>query len=103
MGCEGLTGADKDLCQSLLRCLRAHPECNATNPALCYCGTASGMECLKAPQGPCAQEALATTKTSDPLESARRFFLPGFPSGRASQVSACHLRACREQCLGVPL
>jgi hypothetical protein len=103
MGCEGLTGPDKGLCESLLRCLDEHPECSAKNPALCYCGTAQGMACLRAPNGPCAKQALAAAKTDDPMESAQRFFVPTFPSGRASQVAACHLRACRSECLGVPL
>jgi hypothetical protein len=103
MGCDGLTGEDKVLCDNLRSCLRAHPECNTTNPALCYCGEAKGLECVKTPKGPCAQEALAATKTSDLLKSAERYFRPEFPSGRATQVSACHIRACRQECVGLQL
>jgi hypothetical protein len=103
MGCQGLTDPDKGLCEKLLRCLDQHPECSAKNPALCYCGTAQGMECLRAPNGPCRHEALAAAKTSDLMEGAKRFFVPAFPSGRASQVAACHVRACRDECLGVEL
>ena len=103
MGCDGLQGEDKTLCENLRSCLRAHPACNTTNPALCYCGDAKGLECVKTPKGPCAQEALAATKTTDMLKSAERYFRPEFPSGRATQVSACHIRACKEECVGLQL
>jgi hypothetical protein len=103
MGCQGLSGPDRRLCDDLLRCLDQHPECRAKDPTLCYCGTAKGMACLRAPNGPCLNQALAAAKTSDLMESARRFYVPSFPSGRAAQVAACHLRACRDQCLGVEL
>jgi len=103
MGCSGLQGDDLTLCENLRSCLRAHPACNTTNPALCYCGDAKGLECVKNPKGPCAQEALAATKTTDLLESAERYFRPEFPSGRASQVSACHIRACKDECVGLQL
>jgi hypothetical protein len=103
MGCDGLTGDDRTLCENLRSCLRAHPECNTTNPALCYCGEAKGLDCVKTPKGPCAQEALAATKTNDLLQSAERYFRPEFPSGRATQVSACHLRACKDECVGLQL
>jgi len=103
MGCDGLEGEDRILCDNLRTCLRKHPGCNTTNPALCYCGDAKGLECVKTPRGPCAQEALAATKTTDMLKSAERYFRPEFPSGRATQVSACHLRACKEECVGLQL
>jgi len=38
MGCDGLNGEDKALCENLRSCLRAHPECNTVNPVYCYCG-----------------------------------------------------------------
>jgi hypothetical protein len=98
MGCQGLAGEDRKLCEDLLTCLRAHPECYTKNPALCYCGSAQGMECVNAPKGPCIAQALAATKTTDMTESARRFFIPAFPSGRASQVAACDVRACKQEC-----
>ena len=103
MGCQGLTGEDLTLCENLRSCLRAHPECNTTNPAICYCGDAKGLECTKTPKGPCAQEAVAATKTTDMLKSAERYFRPEFPSGRATQVSACHIRACKDECVGLQL
>jgi hypothetical protein len=98
MGCDGLQGQDRTLCEELLTCLSAHQECFTRNPVLCYCGAAQGLACVKAPQGPCAKQALAATKTTDLTEAARRFFIPEFPSGRASQVAACGIRACKTEC-----
>jgi hypothetical protein len=103
MGCDGLTGEDRVLCDNLRSCLRAHAECNTTNPAFCFCGEAKGLECITAPKGPCVKEAIAATKTDDMMKASERFFRPEFPSGRASQVSACHIRACKDECLGLQL
>jgi hypothetical protein len=98
MGCDGLAGEDRNLCDRLLACLMAHPDCYQKNPVFCYCGPAQGLACVREPKGPCLEEALAATKTTDLTEAARRFFIPEFPSGRATQVPACHLRACQEEC-----
>lgn len=98
MGCEGLAGEDLTLCQDLLTCLSAHEECFTKSPVLCYCGSAQGLACVKEPKGPCFQQALAATKTKDLTEAARRFFIPDFPSGRASQVAACGIRSCKDEC-----
>jgi hypothetical protein len=103
MGCDGLNGEDRVLCDSLRSCLRAHPECNTTNPAFCYCGEAEGIKCLSTPKGPCAKEAIAAAKTEDMMKASERFYRPEFPSGRATQVSACHIRACKDECLGLQL
>jgi hypothetical protein len=98
MGCENLSGEDKTLCENLLSCLRKHPSCHGTDPALCYCGSAQGVECAQAPKGPCIEEALAAAKTSDPTEGGIRFYKLEYPSGRASQVIACDLTACKDHC-----
>ena len=98
MGCEGLAEGDKTLCENLLSCLRAHPECRTKNPNLCYCGSAQGIACVTAPKGECLEEALAAAKTTNPTEGGIRFFRPDFPSGRASQVVVCDIKACREPC-----
>ena len=103
MGCSGLSGEDKTLCENLRSCLRAHPECNTVNPVNCYCGESKGIKCVTDPQGPCAQEAIAAAKTTDLPNVSRRFWRPDFPSGRATQVSACHIRACKDECLGLQL
>jgi hypothetical protein len=103
MGCDGLAGEDKALCENLRSCLRAHPECNTVNPVYCYCGESQGMKCVTEPKGPCAQEAIAAAKTTDLASVSRRFWRPDFPSGRATQVSACHLRACKDECVGLQL
>jgi hypothetical protein len=103
MGCDGLTGEDKALCENLRSCLRAHPECNTVNPVYCYCGESQGMKCVTEPKGPCAQEAIAAAKTTDLANVSRRFWRPDFPSGRATQVSACHIRACKDECVGLQL
>jgi hypothetical protein len=102
MGCEGLAGDDKTLCENLLTCLRAHPECRTTNPNLCYCGSAQGIDCVTAPKGECLEEALAAAKTANPTEGGIRFFRPDFPSGRASQLVVCDIKVCNDQCAGLP-
>jgi hypothetical protein len=102
MGCEGLPAEDKILCENLLTCLRAHPECRTTNPNLCYCGSAQGIECVTAPKGDCLEEAMAAAKTTNPTEAGIRFFRPDFPSGRASQVVVCDIKACKQPCANVP-
>jgi hypothetical protein len=103
MGCDGLEGQDLLLCRSLRSCLRANPLCNTVDPALCYCGNHFNIDCLSDPIGPCMQEGVRATKTTDLYEAAVRYYRPEYPSGRASQVSACDIRACRKECLGLQL
>jgi hypothetical protein len=98
MGCDGLSGEDRTLCENLLSCLKAHPDCYMNNPVHCYCGTATGLDCVKHPQGECVKEAQAATKTTDLTQAAVRFYRPDFPSGRATQVAACNMRACKDAC-----
>jgi hypothetical protein len=103
MGCDGLTGEDLVLCQNLRTCLRANPVCNTLNPVYCYCGNHFEDDCATTPDGPCLNEVLAAAKTTNVSQALTRFWNSIFPSGRATQVSACHLRACRKECLGLQL
>jgi hypothetical protein len=103
MGCDGLTGEDLSLCQNLRACLRANPVCNTLNPVYCYCGNHIYADCSTMADGPCLDEALAAAKTTNVSQALTRFWNSNLPSGHASQVSACHIRACRKECLGLQL
>jgi cysteine-rich repeat protein len=98
MGCENLADAtDKMLCNNLRTCLYANPTCWATNPSLCYCGTAAGLDCNSMPNGPCVPQAVAAAKVpaTDFNNGSIRFFNTAFPSGHASQEVICN-----NKCIG---
>jgi hypothetical protein len=40
-------------------------------------------------------------KTINVSQALTRFWNSNLPSARATQVSACHIRACRKECLGL--
>ena len=96
-GCDSLAGTKKDLCVSLLTCMRNHPACWANDPQVCLCGT-SGGACATSPNGPCVAEAMAAAETTDLVETGKRFFKLDYPSGHATQLVACDTQFCLAEC-----
>jgi hypothetical protein len=103
MGCANISDpADRQLCQTLLGCMNAHPTCWATNPATCLCGTAQGLQCTTSPNGVCLTEAVAATKAgpNDYTTTGTRFYDTRYPSGHATQEIVCdeHCMAAGNSC-----
>jgi hypothetical protein len=97
-GCEGLGGADKDLCLNLLACQR-RTNCWVNHPLDCLCGTAPGVACAQgAANGACRAEIQAATKTTDPIKNGTLFFDPTLPAGRANRLIACAFDNCKSVC-----
>jgi hypothetical protein len=100
-GCCGLTDpTDVQLCQTLFACIQQNAAtCTSGGDATnCFCGT-SGGTCFTtagAANGPCAQQYIAASKTTDPIQIQARFVSPNFPSGRAGNLSACQGALCPE-------
>jgi len=93
MGCENLADmGDRALCNGLRSCLYANPTCWATSPSVCYCGTATGLDCNSAPNGVCVTQAVAAAKVppTDFNNGSIRFFNTQYPSGHASQEIVCN-------------
>ncbi len=98
MGCEQLTGSDKIVCESLVNCLEANPECWGEDLQKCYCGNTTGTDCARIPNGPCAAESIAAAQTDSPLTAGIRYFKTEFPSGHATQKVVCHMTVCKSEC-----
>lgn len=96
-GCDMLSGADQELCLSLLRCMRT-TQCGATNPKDCLCGTAEGSDCLLAPTGVCLAEIQAATKSPAPTVNLARLFDLAAPAGHATHLLVCEQEQCQDAC-----
>ena len=100
-GCCGLADPnDVMLCQTLFACIQQNAAtCTSGGDATnCFCGT-SGGTCFTtagSANGPCAQQYIAASKTTDPIQIQARFVSPNFPSGRAGNLSACQGALCPE-------
>ncbi len=99
MGCQGLPAEDKVLCENLLGCLQANTECMMFNLVKCYCGTTTGTDCARIPNGPCAAEVMAAAKTTSAVDAGIRFYKTDFPVGRATQKMVCQKKTCKDTCL----
>ena len=100
-GCCGLTDpADATLCQAVYACIQQNTATctSGGDPTQCFCGT-SGTMCFTtagAANGPCVNQYLAASKTTDPVTIRARFTSPLFPSGRATNLSSCQGGLCAE-------
>jgi hypothetical protein len=105
-GCDLITDpADKKLCEDAYACFVAatHPgsvvpgRCtNQGDPNKCWCGT-NPTTCLTemaAANGPCRDLVVAAAKSADPGTIQLRFVDPGFPLGRAVNLSSCRGSFC---------
>ena len=112
-GCDLIANADdKTLCENLYACFAAltHPntsvpgQCTTQgDPLQCWCGT-NPTTCVtsNAPptqaNGPCLSQIFAAAKTTDAATIKLRFIDPGFPIGRAVNLTSCRGSFCSDEC-----
>jgi hypothetical protein len=105
-GCDLIADpADKQLCENLYACVVAPTHAGSVipgpctaggDPTRCWCGT-NPTTCLTDPaaaNGPCRDAVVAAAKSSDPGTIKLRFVDPGFPIGRAVNLSSCRGSFC---------
>lgn len=98
IGCDGLTGSDKDLCVALYDCMKT-TGCWSNDPLDCLCGTAKGVSCASsAANGACKAQIQAATKTTDPVGNGTAFYSLNVPAGHATQYFACVKDFCPTDC-----
>ena len=104
MGCDDLHGEDKTLCENLRKLPARPPRVQHHQPRPVLLRRRQGPGVRRSPRGPLrAGGAGRHQDHATCCKSAERYFRPEFPSGRATQVSACHIRACKEECVGLQL
>jgi hypothetical protein len=110
--CETMTGtaptgggagrANSSLCWDTLTCPLTN-NCAADGSIQpCFCGTASGTNCLSDPNGACLAVELSGFYGDIGLDgyadAVRRWSDPSYPSGRANRAVQCLLENCRTSC-----
>ena len=89
--------AKSALCEALVQCGRT-AGCRGTT---CFCGTADLVSCITGgANGPCMNEVLAASETTDGTVVATRQTDTKFAVGLANAVSSCTVNSCDAACGG---